>query len=130
MRKIKRTEALALLNRAVEEKGKDFIYFDQEGALGACAYFHDEEPGCIVGHVLSYVGVKPDDLYLPGEDDFNLGTAFDNPDLHSALRANAKVKFTRKARLALLTAQCEQDRGQTWEHATAMAETWKDWGEE
>lgn len=130
MRKIKRTEALALLNRAVEEKGKDFEYRDQEGGLRACSYFHGQEPGCIVGHALSYIGVKRDDLYLPGTDDFNTGTAFDNPDLHSALRANAKVKFTRKARLVLLTAQCAQDHGDAWGKAVDAAESWKDWGEE
>lgn len=123
MRTIDTTEALTLLNRAVEEKGKDFIYEDQTGSLSQCAYFHGDEPGCIVGHVMSYVGVKPEHL-VHQEENFNRGATIDSPDLAKALAENADIEFTDDAKWALLQAQCDQDRGAIWGDALASAEVW------
>lgn len=45
----------SLLVRAVEEKGKDYVY---EPPVRACLYNHEDGPGCIVGHVFAYAGVE------------------------------------------------------------------------
>lgn len=127
MRTIDTTEAVALLNRAVEEKGKDFIYEDEDGTLSQCAYFHGSEPGCIVGHVMSYVGVKPEHL-VHEEENFNRGATIDSLDLARALSENAGVEFTHEAKWAMLQAQCHQDRGAIWGDALAAAQVWANEG--
>ena len=55
---IDRDEAIALLERAVNEKGADYVYPDKIN----CLYADGNRPGCIVGHALSYVGVSVDQL--------------------------------------------------------------------
>lgn len=59
------TDALRYLEKAVAEKGEDYVYPSyQEG----CEYFESVygsntgQPSCIVGHVLSYNGVTREDL--------------------------------------------------------------------
>ena len=49
-----------LIARAVAEKGEDYIYPEDEkdGDDGEmCRYFYDGRPSCIIGHVLSYLGI-------------------------------------------------------------------------
>lgn len=54
--KINRKLALELLDRAVKEKGEEYI-------VPHCVYFADQgSPACIVGHALSYVGVESDNF--------------------------------------------------------------------
>ena len=69
MKKISYDEALALLERAIEENGPETTV-DPTG----CTYFvppegdmyaapeADAKPSCILGHALSYLGVTPDQL--------------------------------------------------------------------
>lgn len=67
MRTITKTDALALLVRAVAEKGEGYrdqtsshVYFDRDGL-----------PSCGVGLALSYVGVQRHHLRDPVDGDFN-----------------------------------------------------------
>lgn len=58
---INQKTALALLRRARDEKGSDYV--DPNSSLtnsSKCAYFRRSgAAGCIVGHVLDYAGVRP-----------------------------------------------------------------------
>ena len=70
-------DAIELLERAVAEKGEDYVYRPDRRETDLCFYadYDDESayyefesvgeptgPGCIVGHVLSYLGATPEDL--------------------------------------------------------------------
>lgn len=67
-------DAIELLERAVAEKGEDYVYRPDRTSTDPCFYAdyddyddYDEVevptgPGCIVGHVLSYLGATPEDL--------------------------------------------------------------------
>jgi hypothetical protein len=50
-------QAVVFLEKAVGEKGADFVYARNPvpEALD-CVYFDGEQPSCIVGHVVSYMG--------------------------------------------------------------------------
>lgn len=66
-------DVIELLERAVAEKGEDYVYRPDRTSTDPCFYAdyddYDEVeervptgPGCIVGHVLSYLGATPEDL--------------------------------------------------------------------
>lgn len=53
----------ALLQRAVDERGEDFIYPEEwKTERGQCQYAVNGEPACIVGLALSYAGVDVESL--------------------------------------------------------------------
>lgn len=52
--KIDRNKAIELLEKALEEKGPDYVY---ERIDGGCVYVSNGQPSCIVGHALAYAGV-------------------------------------------------------------------------
>ena len=54
---LEQTRALVL--RAIEEKGEDHV---APKGVGVCRYFDKGQPSCIVGHVVSYIGLGPDDV--------------------------------------------------------------------
>lgn len=57
------TEAVALLDRAVAERGEDYVYPEEERtAMGDCRYFFDGHPSCIIGHVLAYKGIGAEQI--------------------------------------------------------------------
>jgi len=57
--KLTKNVVLDLLERAVNEKGADYIDPNASDGLGSCAYADMEgNPLCIVGHVLSYAGME------------------------------------------------------------------------
>ena len=77
-------EAVALLQRAVEEKGADYVYehptytdpeTNEEVEDSTCFYFDPGAgtPSCIVGHVLAYKGVTMEEI-----DGDNADTTVDN----------------------------------------------------
>lgn len=104
--KLDYNEALELLGRAVQEKGAEYFYEIGDTHSCGCVYFRDNKPACIVGHVLAYKGVKPEDL-RPEENEANV----------SALGIGEDYRAT-----ALLDwAQAYQDRGVTWGEAVAKA---------
>lgn len=110
-------QALEGLERAVAEKGEDYIdprVDAPDGDEGECMNWNpDGTPSCIVGHILSYHGGTKDSI---GE-----GTVL-------RLRDNKKLKADRLAYDLLAAAQDYQDRGMTWRDAVdiAKAETGAD----
>lgn len=65
-------EFIAAMDTAVAKMGGDYTYKPTQkeinsGDVDGCFYFHPNgKPRCIVGHALSILGVKKDDMY--GED--------------------------------------------------------------
>lgn len=110
-------EARELLQRAVDEKGADYVYVPEDGGLGKCQYFHNEGgervPGCIIGHVLAYKGVTYD----------TLGGRFLNRMSVTYLASNGTVAdlsdTPHSVLSALRAAQDTQDDGATWSEALA-----------
>lgn len=114
-------EATELMERAVTEKGPDYLYTIPEG-IGSCSYFDTKgRPSCIVGHVLSYKGLGADDLICPvlypyGEAylaNYNTGSSVTKLYLEGILDAPYEVID------ALSAAQGFQDTGKTWGEALA-----------
>lgn len=101
-------KAHELLKRAVEEKGADYVYpEDEKWADGMCRYFRpDGAPLCIVGHVLHYLGV----------------TRVTEGRGAAAALLGAGVTTVPTTHWALQEAQCCQDGGGTWGEALAAFE--------
>ncbi|MGZ6788349.1 MAG: hypothetical protein ACXVGN_00010 [Mycobacteriaceae bacterium] len=89
----------ALLVRAVEEKGADYVC----STPGMYLYFKNGEPSCIVGHVLAYLGFGPEHVVE--------GARAHRLPVLSPLRPMVG--------LALTAAQGTQDNGATWGEALA-----------
>jgi hypothetical protein len=56
-----------LIERAIAEKGEDYVYLNPEGNRDNCYNWHLQPdgqvvPGCIVGHVWHYLGFQPDEV--------------------------------------------------------------------
>lgn len=105
-------ETLELLERAVAEKGPDHVYQqhtevgDGDGAM--CRYANpDGTPDCIVGYVLSYVGLLGSGAHLW-------------EGLAGSLLVVQK-NFTVEAIQILLEAQITQDNGKPWGEALEAA---------
>lgn len=97
--------ALALLERAVAEKGADYAY-----PRSYCVYFEpDGSPSCIVGHVLAYMGVTRRDVL-----DWNRSPVLTLCSLE-VIEADYLTQ-----RLLVLT-QMHQDSGTPWGEAVAKA---------
>lgn len=126
-------KALELLERAVDEKGVDYVYdpprFPETTVAGVlttmsqpeCAYFDpDGQPSCIVGYVLSYLGIDADTVNRAGA---NIG--FNPEGLFDHLRAHGDIDYglDHDANVLLRLAQTEQDGGQPWGAAVLNART-------
>lgn len=109
--------ALNLLQRAVNEKGEDYVYKRKE-PFGSCMYFDEnKQPDCIIGHVLSYLGITYDNLStatLKGED-VNI-TAVNTLMYHKVIATDSV-----KTKTLLKKAQIYQDEGSTWGTALELA---------
>lgn len=103
-------QAVRLLERAVAERGKDYVYRaeerkeaearDGDPAAIACSYAEpDGSPSCMVGLALSYVGANP--VIMEDIGGWAMGVL---PDLGVAL-GTARV---------FQEAQSAQDMGKTW----------------
>lgn len=106
MRELSYKETKRLLERAVEDKGGDYVYRGADDE-GGCQYFKEGKPSCLVGHVLNYLGVSPDQV-TEGE------TAGDELKL---------LGFELDSRTELLVnkAQRKQDLGYYWDEAVRSA---------
>lgn len=99
-------EARALLARAVEEKGADYVYpADLKDNNDQCVYFAEGGPACIIGHVAAYLGITQADVdshMLEGQDaeTFVQGLGLHIADDHLGT--------------ALRQAQAMQDDGYPW----------------
>lgn len=119
------TDALALLKRAVEERGEDYVYPAElkgprpgdlrEVSETTCRYFTDGAPSCIAGQALAYLGFTQADL-APHE---NRGASY----VFEALGLN----MTRAAVYGFEAAQGAQDSGQPWGEALKDATENVEW---
>jgi hypothetical protein len=103
-------EAVELLDRAVAEKGADFVYDRGPDGHDECLYLHGNEPGCIVGHVLVYKGV-----------DLELIRELEGIGVWSLDEYLPQLKTDGRTRRLLGAAQGKQDSGQTWGDSVAKA---------
>lgn len=102
-----KTETLALLNRAVAEKGKDYRYpkgfapFSIGETLCLYRRADNGQPACIVGHVLSYLDVLDEAVEMRGAADMGV----------------TQRLFDRASLNLLDYVQQHQDEGMTWGEA-------------
>lgn len=117
MREVRVAEALELLDRAVAAKGGDYIYewiwTPETGS--ACLNFHEGQPSCLIGHVLSYLGVTPD--MVVGRNGHGVWV------VSRFLCDQGIVRFSPLAEAALSKAQEAQDNGDPWGRAVTLAKT-------
>lgn len=102
--------AKTLLERAVEEKGEDYVFRPRND--NGYWYFNPEDgtPGCIVGHVLHYKGITVEDI---GE--LNVACGVGMLKDHGVIEADSQTMDL------LENAQTEQDQGETWSNAVKDA---------
>lgn len=136
-------DVLELVARAVAEAGADHVDpntpddDDPEAEEVIPVYFEDEGPSCLVGYVLSFLGVQTTDLDYEanvcpvtsrgmGHLDWRL-----HDNLQWALdryweRTSYRLRFTPHAVMLLNVAQLDQDKGYAWGHVSALlAEFWE-----
>lgn len=111
------TDALRLLEKAVADKGEDYVYPHYNDG---CAYFEEAfrenagQPSCIVGHVLSYGGITEEDL-----------NGANMTGVRSLTGENSRchvLDVDDETRELLRAAQAFQDAGMPWGHAVAEAQ--------
>lgn len=137
---IEKEQAIELLNRAVEEKGADYVY--PRGGLGensgddkVCAYERNGAPSCIVGHVFSYLGVPVETLAVLDQQSLSavtdltrsVPTWIDDEEVHGVpkgevpLSVLAGIQIDPDALGILRRAQADQDGGIPWGKAVQYA---------
>jgi hypothetical protein len=106
-------KAVELLDRALEEKGAEYIYPRHRKGDLYCVYEHNNAPSCIVGYALSYVGLTPADLNALDQTGKQAGGS---PiwNLTDILKANYGIVITEGASVVLSKAQAVQDFGHQW----------------
>lgn len=121
MKKITKSQALALLKQAVDERGEDYIYPGAgRDSAPSCQYVVNKKPACIVGLALNKggVGIKR----LAPNASQNQKPLFTRLDLLERMTDNAYEVFA--------SAQDIQDCGGTWgrayEEALSVAEVLPD----
>lgn len=119
-------KAIELLERAVEEKGADYV--DPDAATVGCNYADAKgNPLCIVGHVVSYLGVdlRPvvlvDEGYYEREELWGHGVSAIELNYANDAAPHPGFSFTNEAIWALGRAQTMQDNGETWGEALEAA---------
>lgn len=97
-----------LMEAAVNQRGADYVYRKDGsgGPAGGCYYFVEGEPSCIIGTILSYLGVKPSQVQEGSNAESQVKSLF--PDTSDVVVD------------ALNEAQKKQDLGFTW--GVALAE--------
>lgn len=114
---IDKPKAIELLERAVAEKGADYVDPGSQFGRGGCRYVRDDACGCIVGHAYFYAGATIDELK---EMDANP----DDPGVDSlAWAEELPIETADEAVRAFSVAQVAQDRGKTWGEALEAAKT-------
>lgn len=115
-------EALALLRKAVETNGADYVYPNWKETFG-CRYFGSAgEPSCIVGHVLADKGVTLAELSGLDECRSVRAGSVANLDLSPPELAKRGLIEADPRTVALLKeAQWQQDYGVAWGLAVEKA---------
>ena len=99
-------EALAVLLEVVKAKGTGYVYPGElRDPFGSCQYTVNDEPACIVGHVVERLG-------LPVTSGLRVA-------LVGNRSASVLPGFTMKAASVLRAAQLAQDERKTWGEAYA-----------
>lgn len=137
MQKITGSMALHLIRAAVEEKGSEYIYVNNDGDVAGqvnhdgvmpnCYYLHDamvdgepgKVPGCIIGHVAKRMGVQ--DSLLEQEENNTSDALMDSIMLLTDESDDARFDITDVAKRVFRAAQSMQDKGKTWGDAYAYA---------
>ena len=126
---IDRDEAIALLERAVNEKGADYVYPDKIN----CLYADGNRPGCIVGHALSYVGVSVDQLArLDHAETYLFPVEDGDEDEVYAPSGNGIDDITDPETPVLKEVtgiKLTEDAVKVWKHAQVTQDSLKSWGE-
>lgn len=119
-------EAVALLKRAVAEKGENYVY-TRDAVYNSCQYVRDGKPSCIVGHVIGYASW--DALEIVAEIERKRGSSWpavdlqidskphDLQELSSESYTAIPVRFTEAAAELLREVQLQQDNGESWGNA-------------
>lgn len=112
-----REEAIRYLREVVDEKGADYVYpLSEHHSL--CTYVHEDQPSCIVGHVLYRAGLTVEQLKTldsPGVPvrETSISTLWKEDLL--------PIDIDQDAIDALHVAQVSQDSQSTWGEALADA---------
>lgn len=121
--KVTATAAHDLLRKAVELKGKDYIYPTYPYSSLGCYYAKEGKPDCIVGHVLFDLGVPIADMSWDEEGLERGSMASGNIDIHRLYLQRAHgLTFEDAAWEMLCSAQTVQDDRETWGVALRSAE--------
>src|SRR5258706_4222128 len=100
--------AHTLARRAVQEKGRDYVYSSSTGGL-SCYYVHVKGmapvPGCIVGHILHSAGVS---LKCLGDNEGSVS------NLLCALKSEGVLQVDGQAKRFLVIVQSLQDNKIPW----------------
>lgn len=109
-------QALVFLEKAIGEKGADYVYevnglnakveADRGNSL-QCLYFDKGQPSCIVGHVLDYMGIGANE-------------AIENEPARNAL--DGLIETDEKTITLLDKVQEHQDKGVPWGEALRLAQ--------
>lgn len=120
-------KAIELLERAVEEKGSDYV--DPRSSTTGCEYADEKgQPLCIVGHVLSYLGVDLRPVVFEsaygGPEERLWGDDFSAAELYGSSEKAplGDIEFTSEATYVLSEAQNYQDSGKSWGEALGAAQ--------
>jgi len=119
-------DARALLDRAVEEKGADYVYPEGErenwgGRENLCSYYTkrggEVVPSCIIGHVVDYLGLRK--KFLAKREQYEGGPG-------TSILRTLGVPLTAKAEALLDEVQTQQDEGRPWGDAVDYADVIED----
>ena len=115
-------EALAvkLLERAVEERGADYIY--EREVANVCTYVSDGAPSCLVGHVINYVAPE----LMPSIAAWEITTA-SGTGVGELVQEFDSLEISPRALQLLATAQQAQDDGASWGRALAVTKSGEGW---
>lgn len=84
-----------------------------------CLYFHGDEPGCIIGHLMSEHGVRASDL--TDQSSCGYAGATINGDGIGGLCDAGRLQVSARAADLMARVQDRQDQGETWFDAVYFA---------
>lgn len=111
--KLTRDTAIELLERAVQDRGADFVYRKHDEYNTACKYEKNDAPSCLVGVVLAMAGATIWELKRMDQAD--------EPGMDLHWQGLLPVEATNQAIDILSAAQLAQDVGHTWGEALLRA---------
>lgn len=100
--------AVKLAQEQIALKGEGYVYKQHRGedGVGTCFYVHNNQPDCIVGHILHAAGVGLDVLSV--QEGSGAWT------LLRRLKDGGILEYDDRVSRLLASLQGEQDNGSTW----------------